>query len=619
MEKNLINLLHATLHLKQFKQIHALVLTKNLNLTAFFLKRLLNLSFIDYARKVFDGIPHPDQNLYSSVISTYFRLSLNKEVVDTFFLMHHKQTQIIYFAVPHVLKSCASLSATAEGRQVHSLVIRYGFGFNVFIQTGLIDFYAKTGDLDSAKQVFDEILVKDPVAYNCLISGYSKSGRVLEARHLFDEMPARTIVSWNSMISCYTHNGDLMEGLRMFELMQIEGVNPNENTLGTVLSICAKLGDLEMGLKVKKFIDDNNLQRNLILSTAILEMYVKCGAVDDARQEFDQMDRRDVVAWSAMIAGYAQNGRSNEALELFEQMKMQKIKPNDITLVSILSACGQLGSVEAGERIGNYIESQGFSFNVYVGSALLDMYAKCGNIRKARQVFDEMPKRDVVSWNSMIGGLAVNGFAMEAIDLYVKMKETGVKPNDITFVALLTACTHAGLVELGCGFFESIRSDHKIAPKVEHYACIVDLFCKSGRLVEAYEFICKMEVEPNVVIWGTLLSACRIHSNLELAERAVEKLLVLEPENSGNYVLLSNMYAGAGRWEESLKTRVLMREKRVQKTAAYSWIEVEDRVHKFLVGDSSHQRSDEIYTVVNGLSLQLKSAGYALNSDFEFS
>ncbi|KAJ8619878.1 hypothetical protein MRB53_028407 [Persea americana] len=226
-------------------------------------------------------------------------------------------------------------------------------------------------------------------------------------------------------------------------------------------------------------------------------------------------------------------------------MKRRKIKPNDVILVSNLFARGQLGSVEVGEMISNYVESEGLSLNVYVGSVLLDIYAKCGNIGKARQVFNEMPEKDVVSWNSMIAGLAVNGFEEEAINLYFQMNESEAKPNDVTFIALLTACTHAGLVELECRFFKSMRRDHNIKPQVEHCACVVDLFCRPGRLDEAFEFI-------------------------SLAEHAVEKLLLLELENSGNYVLLSNLYASMGRWEESLKTRPLMKEKVVQETAAYN-------------------------------------------------
>lgn len=619
MERYLLNVLHSSLHIKQFKQIHGLIVTNYPALTPFFVQGLLRLSIIVYARQVFDRIPQPSKILYNSLISTYSKLSLYKEALEAFVLMHDSGTRVVCSTIPPVMKSCTSLLAGEFANEIHSLVVKYGFSSNVFVQTPLMDFYAKIGDIDSAKKIFDEIFVKDPICYNCLISGYSKSGDVVAAQRLFDEMSERTVVSWNSMISCYANNGHYREGLRMFERMQVERFRPNEISVASVLSICAKLRDLEMGLRVKKFIDENNLHINMIVSTALLEMYVKCGAVDDARQEFERMDRRDVVAWSAMIAGYAQNGRPSEALELFESMKSKQIKPNDVALVSVLSACSQLGSLEAGERIGNYVESQGFLFNVYVASALLDMHSKCGNISKARQIFNHMPQKDVVSWNSMIVGLAANGFAKEAINLFEKMKEIRVKPNDITFVGILTACTHAGLLELGLRIFRSMKSDHEITPTIEHYACVVDLFCRSGKLKDAHEFICRMEVEPNVVIWGTLLSASRIHSNLELAEFSVKKLLELEPENSGNYILLSNIYATAGRWEESLTVRNLMKINRVQKTSAYSWIEMDNKVHKFLVGDTSHPRSNDVYRIVDGLAMQSTWAGYNFESALEFS
>ncbi|THG01269.1 hypothetical protein TEA_028187 [Camellia sinensis var. sinensis] len=537
-----------------------------------------------------------------------------------FVSMHSENTRIDCYAIPPLLKSCSSLLARDFGIQVHCLVIKHGLDdSSVFVQTGLIDFYAKTGNVGDAEKIFNGILVKDPVCYNCLISGYSKSGDVLMARKLFDEMAdRRTLVSWNAMLSCYAHNGDFIEGFRVFERMQGENCRPNEFTVVTVLSICAKLGNLEMGLRVKKFIDDNDLRRNMIVSTALLEMYVKCGAVDEARWEFDQMDEKDVVAWSAMIAGYAQNGRSTEALELFECMKREEIKPNDVTLVSVLSACAQLGSVEAGERIGSYVESLNFDANVHLASALLAMYSKCGNIKKARQVFRKMPHKDVVSWNSMIMGLAINGFSEDAIALYEKMKETGVQPDDITFVGLLTACTHAGCVDLGFELFRRMRVEHGISPKIEHYACIVDLFCRSGRLKQAYQFICQMEVEPNSVIWGTLLGACRIHSNVELAELSINKLIELEPGNAGNYVLLSNMYASVGRWQEASKVRFLMKSKSLQKTAAYSWIELEDKVHKFLVGDTSNPRCKDVYRTIDGLAMHSTWSTHAFEPEIEF-
>lgn len=617
MEPNLISLLHSCLYISQLKQIHSLIITKHPTLTPFLVKRLLNLSVIDYARQLFDQIPQPGQLLYNSLISTYTKLSLHKDAVKAFVLMHGSNTRLSCYTAPPVIKSCSSLLAIDVGKQVHSLIINYGLDCNIYGQTALMDFYAKVGDLGSARKAFDGILVKDPITYNSLISGYSRSREVIAARQLFDLMTERTVVSWNAMISCYAHNGEFYEGLRIFERMQAEKCCPNEITLVTLLSICAKLGDLDMGLRVKKYIDDNNVCVDMIVSTAILEMYVKCGAIDDARREFDRMDTRDIVAWSAMIAGYAQNGRSSEALELFECMINEQIKPSGVTLVSVLSACAQLGSVEIGERIGSYVENQDLVSDAYVASALLTMYSKCGNISKAIQVFHKMPRKDTVSWNAMIVGLAVNGIAHNAIALYQKMREVDVRPNDISFVGLLTACTHAGLIELGLEFFRSMESDYGITPKIEHYACIVDLYCRSGRLKDAYEFICSMKEEPNVVIWGTLLGASRTHLNVELAELSVEKLLELEPENSGSYVQLSNIYASVGRWQEALQVRNLMKDKRVQKTAAYSWIELENKVHKFLVGDTCHPATDEVYGTVDGLAMQSTWAGYDVEYDLE--
>ncbi|KAK2995141.1 hypothetical protein RJ640_010568 [Escallonia rubra] len=572
MERHLTNLLHSTLHINQFKQVHALIVRNHHNLIPLFTKKLLSLSFVEHARKVFDEIPQPDQTVYNTFISAYSRLTWDKEAIQVFVLMRDK---------------------------------------------ALVNFYAKTGGIHAAKRVFDETLVKDPICYNCLISGYSKSGDVLTARRLFDQMANRTLVSWNSMLSCYAHNGNYLEGFRTFEQMQAEKCRANEFTVVTVLSICAKLGNLEMGLRVKKFIDDNKLCFNIVVSTALLEMYVKCGAVDDARLEFDRMVERDVVAWSAMISGYAQNGRSSDALELFEEMEGENIKPNDVTIVSVLSACAQLGSVEAGERIGTYVESRGLDSNLYLASALLSMYSRCGNIERACQVFKKMPQRDVVTWNSMITGLAINGFAEDAVAHYGKMKEVDVKPDESTFVGLLTACTHAGLLDLGLEYFKTMRLEYGISPKIEHYACIVDLFCRSGQLVQAYDFICKMEVEPNAVIWGNLLSASRIHSNVEIAEIAVNKLLELEPENSGSYVLLSNIYASVGRWQEALKVRSLMRIKNIQKTAAYSWIELEEKVHKFLVGDITHPRREDVYSTIDWLAMHSSWTYCELDSDLE--
>ncbi|XP_057523124.1 putative pentatricopeptide repeat-containing protein At3g08820 [Amaranthus tricolor] len=602
MERHLLGVLRSSNHINQIKQIHALSTTTGISFSPLLVKKLVYLSHFNYAHKVFDEIPQRDEYLYNLFISAYTKIGSYKKAIDFFCLMRTKETHMSSYTLPPVLKSCSAFYMVGLGKQVHSLIINYGLESNNFVQTSLMDLYARSGNIISAKMVFDGILDRDPITYNCLMSAYSKFGDVLAAQKVFDEMPEKTIVSWNTIISCYSHSGNHHEALRMFDMMQEEKCQANGSTIATVLSICATLGDLDLGWRLKKYVDDNNMISDMVVSTALMEMFVKCGEIHEARQVFDCMKQRDIITWGSMIAGYIQNGRAFEALELFKSMRNENIKPDHVTLVSALTACAHLGSEETGEQIRSYIESEGFDSNIYVASALLTMYSRCGNMNKAWQVFNQMKDKDIVCWNAMITGLAMNGHAKDAICLYEKMKETNIRPDRATFGSLLTACTHAGLVDLGLEIFHSMPVQCDIVPDTEHYACIVDLFCRHGRISEAYQFICQME-KPNVVIWGTLLSACRTYSNTELAELALTNLVELEPDNSGNYVLLSNIYANTERWQDSVRVRNMLREKRVSKTKAYSWIELEDGIHKFLVADTLHTSCMEIYEVVVGLAM----------------
>ncbi|KAL6614613.1 hypothetical protein ACP70R_036883 [Stipagrostis hirtigluma subsp. patula] len=569
------------------------------------------------ARHLFDAVPRPTTALCGALLSALSKLSLHRDLLEAVSSLHRRGAGVPPGCVPLVVKACALLAAPCQGMQAHSHALVRGLLGDAFMHTALVDFYAKNGDMESAERVFKEMPVKDPIPMNCLITGYSKSGDMEKARRLFDSMATRTPASWNSMIACYAHGGEFREALTLFDRMLSDGARPNVITITTVFSICAKTGDIETGKRARALIADEDLQ-NVILHTALMEMYVKCRAIDEARQEFDRMLQRDVVAWSSMIAGYAQNGRPHESLELFERMKATDCKPNEVTLVGVLSACAQLGSDELGERIGNYVESQRLPLTSYLGSALIDMYARCGHVSRARDVFGRMEQKVVITWNSMIRCLALNSFAEDAVALYDKMVADGVQPNEITFVALLTACTHAGLVDQGMAFFEEMKRKHHVCPQVEHCACIVDLLCKAGRLWEAYNFICDMEVTPNTVIWSTLLSACREHADVDLAKLAAGKILSLEPESSSVYILLSNIYADAGLWGDVREIRDLMRSKNVQKVSAYSWIELDGQVHRFLVQDTKHRRSDEIYDVVDGLSLQLDRFGHDFDLVAEF-
>ncbi|OWM90430.1 hypothetical protein CDL15_Pgr014733 [Punica granatum] len=318
-----------------------------------------------------------------------------------------------------------------------------------------------------------------------------------------------------------------------------------------------------------------------------------------------------------MIAGYAQNGALSEALGLFDRLREEKIQPKDVALVSVLSVCADSGSVELSEQIGRYVESQELASDTHVASVLLSMYSKCGNISKAFQIFKKIPWKDVVTWNSMIVGLAKNGLPEDAFALYKQMMETDLKPNNITFVGAFTACRCGGLVETGLKLFRSMREDYGISTEIEHYVCLVDLFCRSGRLKDAHEIVSQMEMEPNAVIWGSLFHASRIHLNVELAELSVRKLAELEPNDNWYYILLSNIYSSLDRWEEAIEVRNLVKDKKLEKEAAYIWVRVENELHKFLAADPLHPRSAEVFCILNGLAMQSLWAEHHLESGLE--
>ncbi|KAK7294674.1 hypothetical protein RJT34_17564 [Clitoria ternatea] len=310
---------------------------------------------------------------------------------------------------------------------------------------------------------------------------------------------------------------------------------------------------------------DRMQQRNLVSWNAMIMGYGKIGNLVAAEELFNAMPQRDVISWTSMITGYSQAGKFNDAVRLFEGMMKAKVKPDEITVASVLSACAHIGSLDAGEAVHDYVQKYDVKADVYVGNALIDMYCKCGVVEKALDVFKKMRKKDSVSWTSIIVGLAVNGFANSALDFFSRMLREGVRPSHGAFVGILLACAHAGLVKKGLEYFESMERVYGLKPEMKHYGCIVDLLSRSGNLQRAYEFIKVMPVAPDVVVWRILLGASQVHGNISLAEIATKKLLELDPSNSGNYVLSSNTYASSNRWEDVVKMRGLMEKSNVQK------------------------------------------------------
>ncbi|OWM85725.1 hypothetical protein CDL15_Pgr029148 [Punica granatum] len=472
------------------------------------------------------------------------------------------------------------------------------------------------------------------------------SGCIPYAEKLLNHTPHlhRSVFLHNKLIQAYSSLRHPFHCLRLFSLMSLRGCSPNHLSftflfsasaslpipsptpfslharflksgfasevfaLSALLDMYAKLGLLSSARQV--FDEMPATHRDVPTWNSMIAGYARCGDMEGAAQLFATMPSRNVISWTAMISGYSQNGQYSDALATFLKMDEEGLRPNEVTLASVLPACANLGALEVGERIEAYARRNGyFDDNIFVSNAVLEMYGRCGKIDAARRVFDEIGasgRRNSCSWNSMIMGLAVHGRCDEVLRLYNQMQSEGIRPEDVTFVGLLLACTHGGLVEMGREIFESMGRHHGLTPKLEHYGCMVDLLGRAGRLREAYNLVQSMPMKPDSVIWGALLGACSFHGNVEIAEKAAESLVELEPSNPGNYVILSNIYASAGKWDGVARLRKTMKGGRITKAAGYSCIEYGGRVHRFIVGDRSHLRSDEIYSMLDTLLAAMK-------------
>ncbi|GKA03993.1 pentatricopeptide repeat-containing protein [Tanacetum coccineum] len=354
---------------------------------------------------------------------------------------------------------------------------------------------------------------------------------------------------------------------------------------------------------------DGMCVRDVTVWNAMVSGYCKVGEFEKARELFDVMEERNVVTWTALIAGYAQGNRACEAVEVFRRMRVGGVKPDEVTMVAVLSACAQLGALELVEWVHGYINEYNLRKSMSLNNALIDMYAKSGNINKAMEVFENMKDRCVITWTTVIAGLALHGFGKEALEIFSIMEKSHVKPNDVTLIAVLSACSHSGLVKSGHWYFNNLLSKYRIKPRIEHYGCMIDLLGRAGCLSEAQELLKQMPFEPNAAIWGSLLAASRLYGNVELGENALEQLVKLEPNNSGNFSLLSNIYAAEGHWSESGSIRKSMRDNGVKKISGVSCIELNSRVHEFVSGNGSHPLPERLFEVLSLLNrhMDLKS------------
>ncbi|OVA14408.1 Pentatricopeptide repeat [Macleaya cordata] len=628
------------------------------------------------AFKIFVNLKNPDIVSWNTILSGF---KCTEDAVKFSVQMH--LNGVVFDAVTYttVLAFCSDFPEVF-GIQIQSQIVKYGFGSEIFVGNALITMYSRWGQLEEAKKVFDEMPRKDLVSWNAIICGYTQEGTygleailvfvdmmregmkldhvsfssvvsacgheksldlgrqihslvlktgysahvsvcnvlismyskcefIDEAKMVFESMVNRNVVSWTTMISLSEE-----EAISLFNEMRLDAVYPNEVTfVGLIHAIStkdlAKEGQMIHGCSIKTgYLSEFNVSNSLIT------MYAKFGSMEESKKVFNDLNSREIISWNALISGYAQNGLCQEALETFLSAIMDSLQPNHFTFGSVLSAIGSAEpvSLRHGQRCHSHIIKLGLNTDIIVSGALLDMYAKRGNISESRTVFEETTERSLVAWTAIISAYSRHGDFETMVGLYEEMLKAGVKPDSITFLAVLTACGRRGMVDMGMKIFNSMVNNHKIEPSPEHYSSMVDMLGRAGRLELAEEFMDRMPTRPGLSVLQSLLGACRIHGNVEMGRKVGEILMEMEPKESGSYVLMSNLYAEKGEWDKVAKIRRGMREKGVKKEVGLSWVDVGDVVHGsmymhgFSSDDKSHPRAEEICRMVECLGSEMK-------------
>ncbi|WOL20571.1 pentatricopeptide repeat-containing protein [Canna indica] len=577
--------------LKYGTQIHGLAIKYGLGLEASVANTLLAMyskcRCLDDVKRLFSLMPHTDLVTWNSMISGCVQSGLVDEALELFYQMQIAGMKPDSITLASFLPAFSGSASLKQGKEIHGYIIRNNVTLDVFLKSALIDIYFKCKDAVLAKKVF------------------ASSGTM-------------DVVICSAMISGFVLNGMSNDALNMFRQLLKEQMKPNPITLASLLPAFSCLAALSLGKELHGYILKNAYEGLCYVASALIDMYTKCGRLDLGHQVFTKMPNRDAVAWNSMIASLVQNGQPEEAMNLFRQMRMEGVQYDCVTISSVLSACASLPALNYGKEIHGFMMKGDIKSDLFAVSALIDMYGKCGDLDLARRVFDSMTEKNEVSWNSLVAAYGAHGLVKEAINLFQQMQEEGFLPDHITFLALLSACGHAGQVEEGIQLFHAMHKQYGIVAHMEHYACMVDLYGRAGWFNEALELIRNMPFKPDAGIWGAVLGACRVHGYVELAELASEKLFDLDPENSGYYVLLSNIHAMAGRWKGVLKARKLMKERKIQKVPGYSWIEINNVSHMFVADDKSHPDSEHIYLTLKSLLLVLREEGYVPKPEIVF-
>ncbi|XAR71609.1 hypothetical protein NMG60_11017966 [Bertholletia excelsa] len=545
-----------------------------------------------------------------------------------------------------VLPACARLRMLSLGKEIHGYITRHAFMSNPIIVNGLLDVYRRCADIGSALKIFAKFSTKNAISFNTMIVAYCENEDMSKAKELFDQMELaglrKDVISWNSMLAGYVDNSMFNEALSMYrELLMEEGIQADSFTLGSVLTASTELGSLRRGTEIHSQAIARGLQSNSFVGRALIEMYRKFQDLTAAQMAFDEIAEKDIATWNTLISSYAlcnqvekipgllqemkedgfdsnvytwngiiaglvENGYYESAMQSFYEMQALNLRPDIYTIGIILPACSKLVTIERGKQVHAHAIRVRYESDVHIGAGLMDMYAKCGNINYARMTFNRISNPNLVCLNTMLSAFSMYGLGEEGIAFFHRMLVDGLKPDSVTFLSVLSSCVHAGVVERGKEFFSLMRH-YKVTPSLEHYTCLVDLLSRAGHLNEAFDIVNEMPMDPDSVTWGALLGGCVSHSNVELGEFAAHQLIKMEPDDTGNYIMLANLYASAGRWSHVARTRQLIKDKQMQKNPGCSWIEDKNKIHVFIASDTLHPRTEEIYLTLNNLSFHIRA------------
>ncbi|KAK1418210.1 hypothetical protein QVD17_27353 [Tagetes erecta] len=610
--------------ISQGKQLHAYAISSGFETSPVLVPKLATFytlfNLLNDAYLVTDtsNILHPLP--WNVVISGYVRAGRRKEGLYVYRKILHKGIIPDSFTYPSVLKACGEEFDLGFGKGVHGSIVKAGLEWNLFVHNALVFMYGKCGDLSVARKLFDEMPVRDCVSWNSIISGYASKSMWREVFELFDRMRDGNVevnmIIWNTVAGGYLKTGNYLQVIQLIYQLRTSGAELDPVAVINGLGACSHIGVVKVGKEIHGLAIRTCCHAYDNVKNALITMYSRCKDLKHARIVFNLVEDKSVITWNSIISGFAHWDNSEEATFLFREMLVSKTEPNYVTIASILPICARVANLQHGKEFHCYIvKREVFRDYLLLFNSLIDMYARSGKISLAKRLFDSLTRRDEVTYTSLIAGYGIQGEGLMAVDLFEEMIQSNIKPDHVTMVAVLSACSHSALVNQGQTLFEKMYSVYDINPRLEHFSCMVDLYGRAGLLGKAVGIISTMPYDPTPAMWATVIGACRIHGNKELGEFAAEKMLEMRPRSSGYYVLMANLYADFGCWEKLAKVRILMRELGVNKVPGCAWLDVGSGFTKFLAADTRNIKAVEMYNLLDGLSKQLKEAGYIMSYD----